>query len=140
MKAHLSRETGSTDMRFAKRELVSGLIVVGADLQPVVQARFYMGRSNVASTVYCNLWGYGEGASVSGSGSASGYGYHKTSAAMADALRNAGVTLSGDEYGGKGPGDGSGSIAGRGYGSMEHAALALARALTGKRKFRVLSF
>ena len=60
-------------------------------------------------TVYCSVWVkwikenkrpadwvYG---STSGTGSAGGYGYHKSSAAVASAIRSAGIVLTGYPYG-----------------------------------------
>lgn len=41
-------------------------------------------------------WEWGE---TSGRGQAGGYGYHKSSAAVADAIRNAGIDLYGSPYG-----------------------------------------
>lgn len=70
----------------------------GELLQPVT-VRWYMGRSSKASTVYCSIWVYGKGIHVAGHGSAGGYGYCKRSAALADALRSAGIELYGDQYG-----------------------------------------
>lgn len=56
--------------------------------------RCYMGRSASASVVYAVLWvRCADGHWTSGSGHAGGYGYHKESAAIADAISSAGVTL-----------------------------------------------
>lgn len=66
-----------------------------------ITARFYMGRSNQASVVYCCLWiRTAKGTHHSGRGSAGGYGYHKASAALQDALTSAGVELYGYPYSG----------------------------------------
>lgn len=59
-----------------------------------VEARFWMGRSRTASTVYCSIWVRAPGLHASGYGTTGGYGYHKESAALAYALRSAGITLS----------------------------------------------
>ena len=86
---------------------------------PVV-ARIYWPGQNV----YCALWigageKYGRGAGTAGGG-----GYHKPSAALAAAISDAGVKL-------------SKSISGVGDSQMEAACEAIARAVTGKRRFIV---
>lgn len=70
----------------------------------VITCRTYMGRSSSASTVYASLWvhrpsrtGKGE-LHCAGHGSASGYGYHKSSAAIDEAITNAGIELYGSAY------------------------------------------
>lgn len=86
---------------------------------PVVTARVYF----PGSVAYCCLWvtnrsdRYGRGC-----GKAGGGGYHKPSAALADAIHDAGIRL-------------SESINGVGDSAMESAVLAIARAVTGKRRF-----
>lgn len=83
-----------------EKETVSALHVVGCsggELRTIVTARFYMGRSRTASTVYCALWVDGPGY-CSGKGTAGGYGYHKESAALASAIKSAGITLTGANY------------------------------------------
>lgn len=68
----------------------------------VFDARFYMGRSASASTVYCSVWIHGkDGAYRSGRGNAGGYGYHKESAAMESALAAAGFRFK-ESWGGSG--------------------------------------
>lgn len=74
------------------------------------------------TVAYCCLWVHCPDAHGSGSGRAGGGGYHKESAALSDAIQNAGIVL--DE-----------PIAGHGYSAMESALEAIARAGTGKRKF-----
>lgn len=96
-------------------------------------ARFYMGRSRTAATVYCTVWvhGYKDGQEVytSGTGRAGGYGYHKQSAALDAALRDAGVRLFGSPYAGSDNEDLSKecSISGCGSSSMAAAAEAVAK-------------
>ena len=65
-----------------------------APLQCAVTVRFYMGRSSKASVVYCTFWAHNATMSVAGSGRAGGYGYCKQSAALADAITAAGITMS----------------------------------------------
>jgi len=93
---------------------------------PVIEARLY-GTGN-ANT--CCLWVSGAGenkVSTQGSGRAGGYGYHRPSAALAQAISNAGFTLSRD-------------IAGVGDDAMQEALLAMAKALKIKKPAVVLSY
>lgn len=85
----------------------------------VATARFY----GAGSTVYCVLWvsawqhGFpaaGETATCRGCGKAGGYGYHKPSAALQEAMQDAGFTLSSD-------------IGGHGDSAMREAFEAMAR-------------
>ena len=63
-------------------------------LRHPVTVRWYSGRSASASVVYCSVWIHENGkASNSGTGKAGGYGYCKKSAAFAEALRDAGVSI-----------------------------------------------
>ena len=97
---------------------------------PVV-ARFYMGRSRNASSVYCSIWVNGEGIHTAGHGTAGGYGYHKTSAALSSALSSAGIELWGSPYDGENDHTENGQrayIGGCGDQAMRSALLAVARA------------
>ena len=84
--------------------------------------RWYTGRSNSASVVYCTIWVHSSAnhetliESCSGSGSAGGYGYCKRSAAFADALESAGIRL-------------NHSIGGTGMGRVRSAIEAIGRGL-----------
>ena len=98
----------------------------------VVTARIYI----PGSTSYCAIWISGPDAYGRGLGKAGGYGYHKPSAALAEAIRDAGVILRGDIYGREKinrPAD----IGGVGDSVMVEAVEAIARAVTGKRRFIV---
>lgn len=101
------------------KEQVKAMQVIGihngAMVAPIT-ARFHMSRSRTASVVYCSLWTHNvkTGHSFNGFGKAGGYGYHRESAALADALRSAGIEI--DE-----------SISGRGDGVMREALLSIAR-------------
>ena len=80
------------------KELVSAYSLVvrlpSGEMREAVTARCYMGRSASASVVHAVLWvRCADGEWTSGSGSAGGYGYHKESAAIADAVRSAGIEL-----------------------------------------------
>ena len=104
----------------------------GKELAPIVEARFYMGRARSASTVYCSLWVHGD-EYCAGHGKAGGYGYHKESAALQSAISSAGVTLWGSNYARSDSKERvnykkQAYIGGCGYGSMETALKAIARA------------
>lgn len=77
------------------------------------------------TVAYCCVWIHGEPYHGSGAGKAGGGGYHKESAALSAALRDAGVVL-------------AESIGGRGDSAMVEALEAVARAVSGKRKFFVV--
>lgn len=116
------------------KETTLRMIVVGKrgkELAPIVEARFYMGRSRTASTVYCSLWVHGA-EYCAGHGVAVGYGYHKESAALQSAINSAGVSLFGSNYayttGEKPDFKKAARIGGCGYSSMETALKAIARA------------
>ena len=83
-------------------------------IREIVIARLYASLRRDANRITCILWTNGRH-NANASGLASGYGYHKGSAALADAIRNAGIKLSED-------------IAGRGNEVMSEALLAIARA------------
>lgn len=112
---------------FGEKEMTGAVSVVAlykGDMREVIAARFWMGRSRSAMTVYCSVWlrglpdqetGYNT-LNAGGTGTAGGGGYHKPSAALSEALESAGVTL--DE-----------SIAGRGDRACLDALEATARAL-----------
>ena len=97
----------------------------------VVTARFYMGRSRNASTVYCSVWVHCEGIHTAGHGTAGGWGYHKNSAALSAALTSAGVELWGSPYDKEDEDTNEGQrayISGCGDSAMRSALLAVARA------------
>ena len=86
------------------------------ECREVLDARFYMGRSNSAHTVYCSVWIRTKaGRTLTGRGQAGGYGYHKRSAALDAAIRSAGIDL-------------EKPIHGCGDGAMREAAKAIAKA------------
>lgn len=138
MRAHIEHPQTGTRQEWRRKPVHEVTLVIDGDTDITVKAVFYDTFSPEGTTLYCNLWVWGTDVYTSGHGKAGGYGYHKQSAALMEAIRSAGITLTGDEYGGDGPGDGSGSIAGRGTGPMEAALIAIARAATGRRKFKVL--
>jgi hypothetical protein len=95
----------------------------GTTAHAVIEARLY----GTGSKNYAALWvhlpqskKYPDGLHTSGTGSAGGYGYHRPSAALAEAIRNAGFTLDQD-------------IGGRGESLMRESLLAIAAALGIKR-------
>jgi hypothetical protein len=112
-----------TSRDYVRRE--SGFCRELAVIDPVtgrtpVIARFYW----PGSVCYCALWISGGERYGRGQGKAGGGGYHKTSAALADAIDDAGVKL-------------SESISGVGDSAMESACLAVAKAVTRKRRLIV---
>ena len=89
----------------------------------VVTARFYATKA----MHYICLWTsfesrYDWPAYCNGGGRAGGYGYHRASAALDEAITNAGFNI-------------SESISGRGDVAMEEALIAIAKLITGKRSF-----
>lgn len=134
MRAVLPAEPRSNAINFGdKKETIETIKVIGrlnGKLACVAEARFYMGRSSSASSVYCALWVHGD-KYTSGHGVASGSGYHKQSQALAVAIGTAGIELFGSNY------DYSSDpvdfkkhayIGGCGKASMRMAMLAIARA------------
>ena len=91
------KETKNNAVNYGgKKELIRAYDVVVNDngrLANIITARCYMGRSANASTIYASLWIYDEKHHTSGSGKSGEYGYHKASAAIADAIESAGITL-----------------------------------------------
>ena len=78
--------------------------------------RFY----NTGQTIHCCAWISGREVYSSGYGKAGGNGYCKESAAMYDAIKDAGITMS--EY-----------WAGTGGSKQREAAIAIGKKVTGKR-------
>lgn len=68
-------------------------------LKEIIKARWYMGRSNSASTIYCTIWLHGGNYYNSGHGNATGGGYCKESASFQSALDSAGIKTSKSTYG-----------------------------------------
>lgn len=121
-----------------KKETIQQILVIDKKTErTIVDARFYMGRSSKASSIYCSIWLRGE-VYTSGGGTAGGWGYHKKSAALASAIRSAGIELYGSPYGHPVNGDTPAQtrkllkthahIGGCGSGSMTCALLAIAYA------------
>jgi len=80
------------------KELVSAYSLVvrlpSGELREVITVKCYMGRSASASVIHAVMWvKCADGHWTSGSGHAGGYGYHKESAAIADAIKSAGIDL-----------------------------------------------
>ena len=68
---------------------LSGDVGSDGEATKVLDCRIYMGRSSSASVVYAIVWtGKSDGV-----GKAGGYGYDKCSAAVGEAIGNAGYTL-----------------------------------------------
>jgi hypothetical protein len=88
----------------------------------IVTARLYY----PGNTAYACIWisSTSKTPYARGTGKAGGYGYHKESAALSEAIADAGIKL-------------SECISGRGERAMRDACEAIARAVTGKRRFIV---
>lgn len=117
MKANIAamRETNrnmqrkdSLDLEIAVIDPVNG--------KSIVIARIYY----PGTVAYACIWIKGK-KYARGTGKAGGYGYHKASAALASAISDAGITL-------------SESINGVGDSAMDRACMAIACAVSGKRK------
>ena len=105
--------------RYRKDTLHSGYKILDpATGETIVDARVYW----PGSVAYACVWVFGDSVYGSGAGKAGGGGYCKESAAIDAAIRDAGVTL-------------SESVDGSGVRAAEDALQAVARAVTGKRKF-----
>lgn len=101
MKAKLTKQV-SNARQPDNKEMVDCYNVISykaGAFKEIITARFYMGRSNRASVVYCCVWVSGKDFYTSGKGNAGGYGYHKLSQALQEALDSAGVELYGNAYG-----------------------------------------
>lgn len=83
-------------------------------IREIAIARLYASLRRDANKVTCILWTNGSH-NANASGWASGYGYHKGSAALADAISNAGIKL-------------TDNISGCGNDAMREALLAIAHA------------
>ena len=114
------KETKNNAINYSgKKETIAtwNVIVNSNDgLKNIITARCYMGRSASASTVYASIWVHSTDHQTSGTGKAGGYGYHKESAAIAEAIKSAGIELDKD-------------IAGAGESAIEQALGAIAYAL-----------
>ena len=135
MQATINEQASNARNYGGEKETVTTMRVVArvnGKLATPVEARFYMGRSRTASTVYCALWVHGANVYTSGSGQAGGGGYHKESAALQSAITSAGIELHGSNYA-LSEGDAEdltkrAHIGGCGSESMRAALLAIAKA------------
>ena len=116
MKATMGENVSNAVNYGVKKELIKTYNVITDTLKEIVTVRCYMGRSANASMVYASIWVHGPEHFTSGTGKAGGYGYHKSSAAIGDAIKSAGIELSKD-------------IEGLGDGAIDDALKAIARAL-----------
>ena len=120
MQAQLLANQGTMRAKNFNRDkmLITALIATDKTTgREIVDCRVYIGKSSSAKTIYCSIWIYGERV-YNGLGKAGGYGYHKSSAAMSEALHNAGWEV-------------SEPIFGRGDGAMRKATVAVAQAVAG---------
>ena len=119
MKATLSKTENNAINYSGKKETIAtwNVIVNSNDgLKNIITARCYMGRSASASTIYASIWVHSTDHQTSGTGKAGGYGYHKASAAIAEAIKSAGIELDED-------------ISGRGDSAIEESLEAIAATL-----------
>lgn len=116
MKATMGKNVSNAVNYKGQKELVKSYNVITDTLREIIIARCYMGRSASASTVYASIWIQSSGIYTSGKGKAGGYGYHKESAAIAEAMESAGVSLDSD-------------ISGVGDGAIREALRAIAEAI-----------
>lgn len=82
-----------------EKELISLISVIAekdGKIAEIIDARCYMGKSSNASVVYSSVWVHSCEYYTSGRGKAGGYGYCKQSAAISEALHNAGIRLDHD--------------------------------------------
>ena len=97
IKAHIVKKAENAK-RPDNKELVSAYSLVvrlpSGELREVITVKCYMSRSASASVIHAVLWvKCADGHWTSGSGHAGGYGYHKESAAIAEAIKSAGIEL-----------------------------------------------
>ena len=116
MKATIGKTVSNGVNYGYKKELIRTYNVVTDALKEIITVRCYMGRSSNAAVVYASIWINAHGIHTSGKGQAGGYGYDKTSAAIAEAIKSAGITIDTD-------------ISGVGDGAICDALKAIARAL-----------
>lgn len=106
MRATFTKERENAFNYGGKKPLTSRRILIDKKTEhEIVDCRTY----GAGSTVYCSIWVRGVKDNkkpvdwvynnTSGRGRAGGYGYHKESAAVGDAIRSAGVLLTGSPYG-----------------------------------------
>ena len=94
MKATIGKQVSNAVNYGDKKELIKTFNVVTDELKEIITVRCYiMGRSAGASAVYASVWINTSEVHTSGKGKAGGYGYHKESAAVAEAIESAGITL-----------------------------------------------
>ena len=115
MKATLGNEAKNAINYGDKKAMIRTYNVITEGLENIITVRCYMGRSKESSTVYASIWIDTPCYHSSGKGKASGYGYHKSSAAIGEAIENAGITID--------------PIHGRGESAIEDALKAIAAAL-----------
>ena len=120
MQAQLLANQGTQRAKNFNRDKMLITAIIATDkitAQKIVDCRVYIGKSSSSVTMYCYVWVYGEKL-YTGLGKAGGGGYHKASAAMYEALHNAGWAV-------------SELISGSGDGAMCKAAVAVAQAVAG---------
>lgn len=118
-----NREFTKAQLNYRDKPLSRQVTVVEANTgKPVVTCRTYY----PAGVAYCLLWVNSGTFNTQGGGSASGYGYCKESAAIDEAIWDAGIRL-------------SESVSGRGIRAADDALLAIAKRVSNRRKFHVVT-
>lgn len=130
MKANITNLRETPRDMYRKDELTRQISAIDpATGREIVCARIYY----PGSVAYACLWIHGPKYGR-GTGKAGGYGYHKASAALDEAIKDAGIVLTGDVYGRDKRNNRPASIGGVGNDAMREAVEAIARAVTGKRR------
>lgn len=126
MKIEIGQENSEfvkAQLNYRDKPLHRQITVIEASTgKPVVTCRTYY----PSSVAYCLLWVSGDEFRTQGGGSASGYGYCKESAAIDEAIFNAGIRL-------------PESVSGRGVRAADDALLAIAKRVSKCRKFHVVA-
>ena len=131
IKATFIAESSNALNMAGEKEQVNRIVLIDKKTErEVLDTGFYMARGRNAQTVYCSIWVHTkDGKEHSGHGKAGGGGYHKESAALADAIASAGISLWGDQYNRtKTPKDTKAHISGCGERAMHDACNAIAYA------------
>jgi hypothetical protein len=142
MKAKLTKKNVENGLNLAKeKEIIETLNVVVIhknDIKAPITVKWYMGRSNSASVVYCSIWVTDKGTYISGHGSAGEYEYNKVSVAFQAALDSCGIELYGDVYGRDEKKKSRACVDGLGDSTVASACEAITRALGYRGKIRII--
>lgn len=120
MKVKFTDRTERYNSRHRKDELDHSYKTITKEFETIVDCRTY----STDRMAYCCIWINHKKLYKSGSGSAGGYGYDRESAAVADALYNAGIDIN--------------NISGRGGSAVEQAIMAITKKLLGQKQFGLI--